>query len=130
MVRRTDLSRPFVRIEPNTDPTKALDFLYDDPIEGASRRYGKPLAGDGLVDARQHAREVKLQKPQDIENMHGRSYAPDVPSDWRRGMGRGQAEGRPGFDDGYQRKPAKTLGGGKDCWKSPFSAAGRNYGGK
>lgn len=124
------MSVPYVRITPNTDPKRALDFLYGNPKLGTSRRYGSQMAGDGLVSAKQHAREVKLQKPQDIENMHGKGYAPDVASDWRRGMGRGQAEGRPGFDDGYQHKPAKSLGGGKDCWKSPFSAAGRNYGGK
>lgn len=103
MVRRTDLSRPFVRIEPGTDPTKALSFLYDNPIEGASRHYGRPLAGDGLVTAKQHADEVRLQKPQFAEDAHGKGYCPNVASDWRRGMGAGGATARPGFDHSPKR---------------------------
>jgi hypothetical protein len=130
MVKPTDLSRARVRIEPNTDPKRAIDFLYDNPIEGSKRSYGKPMAGDGLVTAKQHAEEVRLQRPQFPEDRHGAGYCPDVPSDWRRGMGSKHAEGRPGFNRGTPRSPAKSLGGGKDCWKSPFSAAGRNYGGK
>lgn len=127
MVRRLDSTRPYVRIEPNTDPTKALKFLYDNPKLGSCRHYGKPMAGDGLVTASQHAREVRLQKPQDIQNQHGAGYANDVANDWRRGMGSDRAEGRPGFDHGRPRHPAKSLGGGKDASRSPFSAAHRNF---
>jgi len=100
MVRRTDLSRPYVRIEPNTDPKPALDWIYDNPRPGDSRHYGKPLAGDGLVDARQHAREIRLQKPQDIENQHGKGYCPSTPRSWIHG---GDATSRPGFDHSPKR---------------------------
>ena len=100
MVRRTDLTRPWVRIEPNTDPTEAIDFLYDNPKLGTSRHCGRPLAGDGLVTASQHAREVRLQKPQDIESQHARGYCPSTPKSWVHG---GNATSRPGFDHSPKR---------------------------
>jgi hypothetical protein len=129
MIRRTDFTRPYVRIEPNTDPKRALDFLYNNPKLGDSRHYGKPMAGDdGLVTTKQAATEVRLQQPQDSESRPGAGYCPDVASDWRRGMGPRRAVGRPSYDHGSQRKLAKSLGGDKDCWKSPFSAAHRSYG--
>ena len=95
MVRRTDLSRPYVRIAPNTDPQRAIDFLYDNPIEGASRRYGREMAGDGLGTAKQHAAEIKLQKPQFAEDQCGPGYCPSTPRSWIHG---GDATSRPGFD--------------------------------
>ena len=103
MVKCTDLSRPRASIAPGTDPTKALGYLYSNPIEGPARRYGKPLDGDGLVTAKQHADEVRLQKPQFPEDRHGAGYCPDVASDWRRGMGAGGATSRPGFDHSPKR---------------------------
>jgi hypothetical protein len=101
MIKRADLSRPYVRIEPNTDPRRAIDFLYRNPIEGASRRYGKAAtAGDGLVSDKQHADEVRLQQPQFREDKHGPHYCPSTPKSWVHG---GNATSRPGFDHSPKR---------------------------
>lgn len=38
------------------------------------------------------------QKLGDEDNLQAPNYSNDVASDWRRGMGPGEAEGKPGFD--------------------------------
>ena len=96
MVKRTDFTPPYVRIQPNTDPKRALDFLYGGPKLGTSRHYGQPMAGDdGLVTGKQQADEVRLQQPQAPESRPGAGYCPAVDNDWRRGMGAKRAEGYP-----------------------------------
>jgi hypothetical protein len=105
MVRRTGSTRPYVRIAPNTDPTSALKFLYGKPALGDSRRYGKPMAGDGLVTAKQNADEIRLQKPQDPVDRHGAGYDGQVNErSWIYG---GDATKQPNFDSVSRRLKGK-----------------------
>ena len=39
-----------------------------------------------------------MSAPQSVNDQHSPNYDNDVASDWRRGMGKGQATGKPGFD--------------------------------
>lgn len=57
----------------------------------AKQRYGaaKPVAGG-------HGWASTM--PQDIEDKHDTCYDNDVPDDYLRGMGKGEAEGKPDFD--------------------------------
>jgi hypothetical protein len=113
----------------NTSP----DAIYSGRSYGPGGRSG---AGDGLSTKKQAAMERLLQKPQDHDHDGGESRAPsydnEIPNDgpraWLRGGGSGH---RPkGFDGGGSDvgKPAKALKGGGNCEKSPFSAAGKNFG--
>lgn len=40
----------------------------------------------------------QYQKPQDREGRHDASYDNDVGANWLRGMGKGEAEGKPFYD--------------------------------
>lgn len=42
----------------------------------------------------------ETQAPQFPEDKHGEKYDNDVASNWLRGMGPKEAEGKPGFDSG------------------------------
>lgn len=50
--------------------------------------------GDGMGAPQDQCYPQKLG---DSGNLRGPSYDNDVASDWRRGMGVGQAEGKPGY---------------------------------
>ncbi len=39
-----------------------------------------------------------MQAPQAVNDQHLPNYANDVGSNWLRGMGKGEAEGKPSFD--------------------------------
>ncbi len=39
-----------------------------------------------------------MQAPQSVNDKHGPKYDNDVASNWLRGMGKGEAEGKPSFD--------------------------------
>ena len=56
----------------------------------ADRRYGsiKPNKDNASCEC----------SPQSPEDKHGPGYDNDTPSNWLRGMGKGEAEGKPGFD--------------------------------
>jgi hypothetical protein len=105
---------------------EAIDKLYDKGEYAPFHETG----GDGLVDAKQHAFDVKIQKPQFPEDQHLPGYDNDVPE--RRRGGR-QGSERATFDTGKLdpgNKPGRwASGGGKntasgtDCKSSPFSAA-------
>lgn len=56
----------------------------------ADRRYGSIKAKGGNASC-----ECSPQFPED---KHGPGYDNDVASNWLRGMGKGEAEGKPGFD--------------------------------
>jgi hypothetical protein len=44
------------------------------------------------------AKNDPAQEPQSPMDKQGPGYDNDVPMDWRRGGGSGQAEGKPGYD--------------------------------
>jgi len=58
----------------------------------ATARYGS--AYEGSMKA---ADQTRPQRLGDDNNLQGPGYDNDVASDWRRGMGPGEAEGKPGF---------------------------------
>jgi hypothetical protein len=103
---------------------------------GRTRAAGCSADGDGLSSKKQAAMERMLQKPQDHDHDGGESraatYDNEVPLTGDRAWLRGGGDGhRPrNFDGGGSdmTKPAKGLKGGGNCEKSPFSAAGRNFG--
>ncbi len=45
-----------------------------------------------------------MQEPQAVNDEHGPGYANDVGANWLRGMGRGEACGKPSFDYGPSGK--------------------------
>lgn len=45
-------------------------------------------------------KESNDQEPQCPEDKHGANYNNDTPNNWLRGMGPGEAEGKPSFDKG------------------------------
>jgi hypothetical protein len=52
----------------------------------------------GLIDQPVCEDDLKCQKPQAPEDRQAPGYDNDVKSNWLRGMGPGEAEGKPGFD--------------------------------
>lgn len=60
----------------------------------ARERYGSvasPRSGTGLGDPNNEA-------PQNPEDKRGPDYDNNTPDNWLRGMGKGEAEGKPSFD--------------------------------
>jgi hypothetical protein len=94
--------------------------------------------GDGLMDRKQHAFEVKIQKPQSPEDQRLPDYDNDVPLTGRRAWLRGGGKAGAGhldFDSVGIPGPATGSGrsrmaSGKDATKSPFSAAYRKGAGE
>jgi hypothetical protein len=87
--------------------------------------------GDGLVDRKRHAFEVKIQRPQFSEDQCLPDYDNDVSGErsWLRG-GQDGGESNPCFDRGKFDKssvPPKPASGlkatGQDAPRSPFSSA-------
>lgn len=56
----------------------------------AKSRYGDLKAGD--------KGGVETQAPQFVEDQHAAKYDNDTGANWTRGMGKGEAEGKPAFD--------------------------------
>lgn len=53
----------------------------------------------GLIDQPQlDETSRQMQAPQAVNDKHGPGYDNDVAPNWLRGMGPGQAEGKPSFD--------------------------------
>jgi hypothetical protein len=53
----------------------------------------------GLVDQPMVQEDGKeMYEPQSMNDKRGSSYDNDVPANWLRGMGKGEAEGKPSFD--------------------------------
>lgn len=50
-----------------------------------------------------------MQSPQSVNDHHGPSYDNDTPVNWLRGMGKGEACGKPSFD--YQKANIKKAQG-------------------
>ncbi len=59
--------------------------------ETARSRYGSPQNGGKSAGQED-------QKPQFPEDQHAKDYDNGTPANWLRGMGKGEAEGKPSFD--------------------------------
>jgi hypothetical protein len=122
--------------EKGTPRPKSRSTTPEAIYSGRTRAPGASKDGDGLVSEARRKIETKLQKPQDRDGDGGEGRMPSYDNDskgWSRG-GPSGGEERPHFDHGpVHGIPSPTRGGkvkasGQDVTKSPFSAAGRNFG--
>lgn len=68
------------------------------------------------------------QKLGDEGNLQAPGYENDVPSDWRRGMGPGGAQGKPGFCPTPSGNVRGATGGGSGVGGGPKMTAGSDSG--
>jgi len=124
---KADITRPRVDIKPFQNPAAKLKELY-----GGNKTYLQhhPHDDGGYAPPKHSDWEYAPgNKINDHQSKQGPGYTNDVADDWRRGQGKKQAEGYPGFDP--VGNPGRNKGGGalkatgKDggMRSSPFSAA-------
>jgi hypothetical protein len=120
-IKRTDYSKPRMRLAHGEDPHDKLRRIYNGESNVRVTRSGEIIGRPtGFTDIETR----NLQKPQDPIDQHGKSYDNDTGGAWEHASG----DSRPAFDHNHNfRVSGGNTATGKDCTKSPFSRAGKDF---
>lgn len=150
-----DLTLPRAKLKEGENPLKSVEKIYGAGRMRPDRSGGKP--GKPTPQWPHHSNGMsgyapglrnepapdplswEWELPSGTADRRAPGYNNDVRKDWRVGFGsppqplspvyegKSDATDKPYFDSGIARKPAKSLGGGGDAKKSPFSKASKTY---